>query len=151
MLINCGDKSLAVHQRRYEWTGDFKCREVKTVFCLKRWMQTGSSGTLIGWKSGQTTYVSLYTDKKENQIFPIYKEILSGAVAKSYMTNGRLIYEQALPHIWLCNCSTQNFQYIWGKIDFRFYRCRTKWRERGYGLRKVSSRSMQWTVTLCYC
>ncbi len=37
------------------WTGDFKCREVKTGFCRKRWTQTGSSGTLIGWKSGQTT------------------------------------------------------------------------------------------------
>jgi hypothetical protein len=28
------------------------------------------------------------TDKKEKQIFLIYKEIQSGAVAKSYMTNG---------------------------------------------------------------
>ncbi len=28
-----------------------------------------------------------YTDQKENQIFLIYKEILNGAVAKSYMTN----------------------------------------------------------------
>ncbi len=42
------------------WTGDFKCREVKTGFCRKRWMQTGSSGTLIGWKSGQTTYFPLW-------------------------------------------------------------------------------------------
>jgi hypothetical protein len=32
-----------------------------------------------------------YTDKKENQIFLIYKEIQNGAVAKSYMTNGLLI------------------------------------------------------------
>jgi hypothetical protein len=50
-----------------------------------------------------------YTDKKENQIFLTYKEIQSGAVAKSYMTNGLLIYgeifahfsiyEEALPHI----------------------------------------------------
>jgi hypothetical protein len=32
------------------------------------------------------------TDKKENQTFLIYKEIQSGAVAKSYMTNGLLIY-----------------------------------------------------------
>ncbi len=37
--------------------GDFKCREVKTEFFRNRLMQTGSSGTLIGWKSGQTTYV----------------------------------------------------------------------------------------------
>jgi hypothetical protein len=33
-----------------------------------------------------------HTDKKENKIFLIYKEIQSGAVAKSYMTNGLLIY-----------------------------------------------------------
>jgi hypothetical protein len=34
----------------------------------------------------------LYTNKKLKQIFLIYKEIQSGAVAKSYMTNGLLIY-----------------------------------------------------------
>ncbi len=34
----------------------------------------------------------LYTDKKEIQIFLIFKEIQNGAVAKSYMTNGLLIY-----------------------------------------------------------
>ncbi len=33
-----------------------------------------------------------YSDKKENRIFLIYKEIQNGAVAKSYMTNGLLIY-----------------------------------------------------------
>jgi hypothetical protein len=32
-----------------------------------------------------------HTDKKENQIFLIYKEIQSGAVAKSYMRKGFLI------------------------------------------------------------
>ncbi len=31
------------------------------------------------------------TDKKENQIFLIYKEIQNGAVAKSFITNGLLI------------------------------------------------------------
>ncbi len=36
------------------WTGYFKCRKVKTGFFRKRWLRTGSSGTLIGWKSGQT-------------------------------------------------------------------------------------------------
>ncbi len=46
--------------RRWTWTGDFKCREVKTGFCRNRSMQTGSSGTLIGWKSGQTTFVPLW-------------------------------------------------------------------------------------------
>jgi hypothetical protein len=35
-----------------------------------------------------------YTDKKENQIFLIYKEIQSGAVAKSY-----IVYEEGLPNI----------------------------------------------------
>jgi hypothetical protein len=47
-------------------------------------------------------------DKKENQIFLIYKEIQNGAAAKSYMTNGLLmmvnylrflICNEALPHI----------------------------------------------------
>jgi hypothetical protein len=35
-----------------------------------------------------------YTDKKENQIFLTYREIQSGAVAKSYMNEGFLIYEK---------------------------------------------------------
>jgi hypothetical protein len=35
-----------------------------------------------------------YTDKKEKKIFLTYKEIQSGAVAKSYMRNGFLIYEE---------------------------------------------------------
>jgi hypothetical protein len=41
-------------------TGDFQCREVKTGFCQKKLMQTGSSQTLIGWKSDQTTYLPLW-------------------------------------------------------------------------------------------
>ncbi len=47
-------------QRRRTWTGDFKCREVKTGLYRNRSMQTGSAGTLIGWKSGQTTFVPLW-------------------------------------------------------------------------------------------
>ncbi len=39
-----------------------------------------------------------YTDKKENQIFLIYKKIQSGAVAKSYMTKGLLIYGEIFAH-----------------------------------------------------
>jgi hypothetical protein len=39
-----------------------------------------------------------HTDKKENQIFLIYKEIQNGAVAKSYMTKGLLIYEEIFAH-----------------------------------------------------
>ncbi len=36
----------------------------------------------------------LYTDKKEKKIFLIQKENQSGAVAKSYMRKGFLIYEK---------------------------------------------------------
>ncbi len=35
-----------------------------------------------------------YTDKKDNKIFLIHKEIQMGAVAKSYMRKGFLIYEE---------------------------------------------------------
>jgi hypothetical protein len=34
------------------------------------------------------------TDKKEKKIFLIYREIQSGAVAKSYIRNGFQIYEE---------------------------------------------------------
>ena len=33
-----------------------------------------------------------FTDKKENKIFLIYEEIQKESVAKSYMTNGLLLY-----------------------------------------------------------
>jgi hypothetical protein len=39
-----------------------------------------------------------YTDKKESQIFLIYKEIQNGAVAKSYIINGLLIYGEIFAH-----------------------------------------------------
>jgi hypothetical protein len=35
-----------------------------------------------------------YTDKKENEIFLIYKKIQMGSVAKSYMRKGFLIFEE---------------------------------------------------------
>jgi hypothetical protein len=35
-----------------------------------------------------------HTDKQEKKIYLIYKEIQSGAVAKSYMRKGFLIYEE---------------------------------------------------------
>jgi hypothetical protein len=44
--------------------------------------------------------IMYYTEKKENQIFLIYKEIQNRAVAKSYMTNCLLIYD-----IWLNICA----------------------------------------------
>ena len=57
--------------------------------------------------------------KKKIKFFPIYKEIWSGAVAKSYMRKGFPIYhkmgkyfpiyKEAVSYIWLCNCSILNF------------------------------------------
>ncbi len=59
------------------------------------------------------------TDKKENKIFLIYKEILNRAVTKWYMRKGFLIYEEmrkylpickeAVSNIWLYKCSIMNF------------------------------------------
>jgi hypothetical protein len=49
-----------------------------------------SSGSCTS--SGATTYRC--TDKKENKIFLIYKEIQMGSVAKSYTRKGLLIYEE---------------------------------------------------------
>jgi hypothetical protein len=42
------------------------------------------------------------TDKKENPIFLIYKEIQNGAAAKPYMTNCLLIYEEIFAHFLIC-------------------------------------------------
>jgi hypothetical protein len=49
-------------------------------------------GKKRAWKT--RTLCKLYTDKKENKIFLIYKEIQMGSSAKSYMTKGFLIYEK---------------------------------------------------------
>ncbi len=52
--------------------------------------------------TGQSVCEVYHTDKKEKKIFLIYKEIQSGAVAKSYMRKGFLIYEEMrkiFPHI----------------------------------------------------
>jgi len=47
----------------------------------------------------KTSTGTLYcTDKKENQIFHLYKEIQNEAVAKSWMTNGLLIYGEIFAH-----------------------------------------------------
>jgi hypothetical protein len=56
-------------------------------------------------EKGQNTLIkkNIFPDKKENQIFLIYKEIQNGAVAKSCMTSGLLICIWgnicAFPHI----------------------------------------------------
>ncbi len=42
-----------------------------------------------------------YTDKKENTIFLIYKEIQMGAVANSYMRRPLVIYDFATAPFWI--------------------------------------------------
>jgi hypothetical protein len=44
-----------------------------------------------------------YTDKKENIIFLINKELKEGSGAKSYMTNGLLIYREKFAHFLIYN------------------------------------------------
>jgi hypothetical protein len=59
-------------------------------------LELGSPGTLQGESPENVLkyhpFYPFYTPKKENQIFLLYKEIQKGAVAKSYLTNGLLIY-----------------------------------------------------------
>jgi hypothetical protein len=52
----------------------------------------------ISKECGTRIFVCVYTDKKENQIYLIYKETQNGAVAKSYMTKGLLIYGEIFAH-----------------------------------------------------
>jgi hypothetical protein len=52
----------------------------------------------IPYDAAKTSYMgskacTMYTDKKEKKIFLIYKEIQKVSVAKSYMTNGLVIYD----------------------------------------------------------
>ncbi len=47
-----------------------------------------------GYRRISVGVFSSHTDKKGNKIFLIFKEIQSGAVAKSYMRMGFLIYEE---------------------------------------------------------
>jgi hypothetical protein len=44
-------------------------------------------------------FKNVYTDKKEKKIFLIHKEIQMGAVAKSHMKKGFLIYEEMHKHL----------------------------------------------------
>ncbi len=82
-------------------------------------------------KKSQNHCTLLYTDKKDNKIFLIYKKLPSGAVAKSYMRKSFVIYEEkrkyfpiyeeAVRHIWLCNCSILNFLIYEENFIFLFY------------------------------
>jgi hypothetical protein len=54
----------------------------------------GDLSFLARWTTTIIKELLKYTDKIENQIFLIYKEIQIGAVAKLYMRKGFLIYEE---------------------------------------------------------
>ncbi len=58
--------------------------------------KVGRLSTLCTAQARSRQYCTLI--KKENKIFLIYQEIQSGAVAKSYMTNGLLIYGEIFAH-----------------------------------------------------
>ncbi len=78
-----------------------------------------ASQTLLSRTYYRLYNICMYTDKKENKIFLIYKEIQMGSGDKPYMRKGFLIYEEmrkylviyeeAVCHIWLCNRSRLNF------------------------------------------
>ncbi len=101
------------------------------------WRRAGFSSTGEERQSnifGKQKKPESHTDKKENQIFLIQKEIQNGAVAKSSMTNGLLMYDEIFAHF-LIYCSESpssymtlqllhsDFPYKWGKFDFLFYQC----------------------------
>ncbi len=65
-------------------------RGLKLLF-LRYFLET------LGTRLGKKRYINdkgNHTDKKENEIFLIYKEIQMGSVAKSYIRKGFLIYEK---------------------------------------------------------
>jgi hypothetical protein len=61
--------------------------------------------------SSYCIFVCLHTDKKEIQIFLIYKEIQSGAVAKSYRRKGFLIYEEMRKYFPVYEEAVSHIQY----------------------------------------
>ncbi len=110
--------------RRWGWTG--ACRQ-----------SSGASAQRCvpaGWFSSYCTKETVwwcYSDKKENKIFLIYKEIQSGAVAKSDMRKGFTTYEEmrkyfpyeeVVSHIWFCNWSILNFLIYEANLIFFFIR-----------------------------
>ncbi len=58
-----------------------------------------------------------YTDKKENKIFLIYKEIHMGSGTKSYMRKDFLIYEEMHKY----------FYFIWGRYSHILLCTRSLW------------------------
>ncbi len=68
------------------------------------------------WIDPLVIRVILYTDKKENKIFPIYKENQMGCANFSpYMRRPLVIYDFAV--------DPSDSPYIQGKFSFLFYQC----------------------------
>jgi hypothetical protein len=69
----------------------------------------------------------------------LWGQIQNGAVAKSYMTIGLLIYGEIFAHFLIGSPSSymtlqllqSEFPYIWGKFHFLFYQCRRRRRTSG--------------------
>jgi hypothetical protein len=60
------------------------------------------------------------TDKKENQTFLIYKEIQSGAVAKSYMRKGFLIYEEMPKYFPIYEEAVSHYDFATAPLGFSY-------------------------------
>jgi hypothetical protein len=75
-----------------------------TVTCLTPlsyigWEKNNNCRIPCFFAVGRTRFISYYTNKKEKKIFLMYKEVQKGAVAKSYMRKGFLIYEEISKNI----------------------------------------------------
>ncbi len=78
--------------------------------------------------------ISALIKRKSNFPHTVSKKIQNGAVAKSYMTNGLLIYGEIFAHFLIRTLGSPSsymtlqllhseFHYIWGKFEFLFYQC----------------------------
>ncbi len=103
--------------RRTEHTRRKIPKEINSVGFFKSVRIFNSVGFFVNsvWFLNSVCFFNIVcTDKKENQIFLLYEEIQSGAVSKSNMRKGFLIYEEmrkyfptyeeAVSHTWLYNC-----------------------------------------------
>ncbi len=103
--------------------------DVIHVFLPLTWSQEQRREGQRPWSS--PAYIqNCWTDKKVKKIFLVYQEIQKGSGAKSYLTNGLLIfahfliYKEALRHIALSYMTLHpipsEFPYVRGKFSFLF-------------------------------